>query len=248
MAPRSKSRRTRRIAVLVAFVVLKRPRISRDPAAVADEARAALLLDDDASLGRAATLFAEASRLAAGSASFDADRALALLLRGSAKRDVAERLEAISSADPASMVEREAGLRDGARLIQEGSAAANAALDRDRADAAAQRSVALAAALTSGNPRSLLESASRGGDDPLLTLVRATAELAGGREGAQDRASAALTAAKRAEPRLLRAQVDAAALALDRRDLASARQDLHDVLEVNPKHERAKRLLSLLPQ
>ena len=80
-------------------------------------------------------------------------------------------------------------------------------------------------------------------------MSRATAEIAGGRDGAaQDRAAAALSAAKRAEPRLLRAQVDAAALALDRRDLAAARQDLHDVLEVNPKHERAKRLLSLLPR
>jgi uncharacterized protein HemY len=39
--------------------------------------------------------------------------------------------------------------------------------------------------------------------------------------------------------------VDAAALALDRRDLAPARQELQGVLEANPKHERAKRLLSL---
>jgi uncharacterized protein HemY len=46
---------------------------------------------------------------------------------------------------------------------------------------------------------------------------------------------------------LLRAQVDAAALALDRLDLAAARQDLQAVLEANPRHERAKRLLSLVP-
>ncbi|HYZ90528.1 MAG TPA: MJ0042-type zinc finger domain-containing protein [Myxococcales bacterium] len=233
---------------LVTLFVLNRPRIPREAEAVADDARAALLLDDDGSLDRAAALFADASRLARGAASFDADRALALLLRGSAKRDVAERLE--TSRDPGAVAEREAALRDSARLIQEGAAAANAALQRDRTDAAAQRSVALAAALTSGNPRTWLDEAAEhtSADDPLLTLVRAHAELAGGRDGAAaERAGAELSAAKQAEPRLLRAQVDAAALALDRRDLAAARQDLQAVLEVNPKHERAKRLLSLVP-
>jgi len=193
-------------------------------------------------------LFGEASRLARGVASFEGERAFALLLRGAAKRDVAERLDPWSRGDPAIATEREVGLRDGARLIQEGFTVANAALDHDGADVAAQRSVALAAALTTGNPRILLDTATRSGDDPLLTLVRATADLAGGRDGAaQDRAATELSAAKRAEPRLLRAQVDAAALALDRLDLAAARQDLQAVLEANPRHERAKRLLSLVP-
>jgi len=237
------------LATLVALLVLNHPRIPREAATVAEQARAALLLDDDASLDRAASLFGEASRLAHGVASFEGERAFALLLRGAAKRDVAERLDPWSRGDPAIATEREVGLRDGARLIQEGLTVANAALDHDGADLAAQRSVALAAALTTGNPRSLLDTARRSaGDDPLLTLVRATAELAGGRDGAaQERAATELGAAKRAEPRLLRAQVDAAALALDRLDLAAARQDLQAVLEANPRHERAKRLLSLVP-
>jgi predicted Zn finger-like uncharacterized protein len=237
------------LAALVAMLVLNRPRVPREAAMVAEQARAALLLDDDASLDRAASLFGEASRLASGAASFEGERAFALLLRGAAKRDVAERLDPWSRSDPAIATEREVGLRDGSRLIQEGIAAANAALEHDGNNVAAQRSVALAAALTTGNPRTLLDTAARSaGDDPLLTLVRATAELAGGRDGAaQDRAATELGAAKRAEPRLLRAQVDAAALALDRLDLAAARQDLQAVLEANPRHERAKRLLSLVP-
>ena len=237
------------VAAVLALLVLNWPRIPREATTAAEKARASLLLDDDESLDRAASLFAQASHLARGAASFDGERAFALLLRGSAKRDVAERLDALSRGDPTAAADREAGLREGARLIQEGAAAANAALKRDGNDVAAQRSAALAAALTSGNPRAFLETAARrAGDDPLLTLVRATAEIAGGRDGAaQDRAAAALDAAKRAEPRLLRAQVDAAALALDRRELATARQDLQAVLEANPKHERAKRLLSMAP-
>jgi predicted Zn finger-like uncharacterized protein len=237
------------LAGLVALLALNRPRIPREAAAAAQEARAALLLDDDGNLDHAAVLFGEADRLARGAGSYEADRALALLLRGSAKRDLAERLDVLAARDPGAAAERESALRDGARLIQEGAAAATAALQRDEDDAAAQRSVALAAALTSGNPRSWLKTAARSsGDDPLLTLVRVTAELSGPHdEAAEDRASAALGAAKRAEPRLLRAQVDAAALALDRRDLAAARQDLQAVLQANPKHERAKRLLSLVP-
>lgn len=87
----------------------------------------------------------------------------------------------------------------------------------------------------------------KAGNDPLFALAVAAADLAGGRDGrAQEGAAAALTAAKRIEPRLLRAQVDAGALALDRHDLAAARQGLQAVLEANPKHERAKVLLSLV--
>jgi hypothetical protein len=238
------------LVALAALLVLYRPRVPREATNAAEEARALLLRDDDASLDRAAALYDEASRLARGVASFEGDRALALLLRGAAKRDVAERIDPATKRDPAAAVARETALRDAGRLIQEGVVAANAALERDGNDVAAQRSSALAAALTSGNPRMSLEAAARrAGDDPLLTLVRASAELAGGGDGAaQERAAMELAAAKRAEPRLLRAQVDAAALALDRHDLATARQDLQAVLEVNPGHERAKRLLSLVPQ
>jgi hypothetical protein len=236
------------VAALSSWFILNRTGFSRDAAAKAREARAALLLDDDASLERAASLLAEAARAAPGNAALEADRAFALLLRGSAKRDIAERRDTAARSDPSMAAEREANLRDGAQLVQEGAAAARAAVDRAGDDVAALRTMALAAALTSGNPHQWLEPAARKGkDDPLVDYVRAVAELAGGRDGeAQDRAAAAFAAARRIEPRLLRAQVDAAALALDRHDLAAARQHLQAVLEGNPKHERAKVLLSLV--
>ncbi len=207
----------------------------------------ALLLDDDKSLEQAAALFGEAARLAPA---YQGDRAVALLLRGSAQQDLAERLEPLARGDPAVGAEREALLREGARLVQEGSAAAQAAVEQAPEEVAALRAMALAAALTSGNPARWLDGAQRKAPgDALVAVARAAAALAGGRSGeAQDRALAALAAARVAEPRLLRAQVDAAALALDRGDLASARQGLQGVVEANSRHERAKRLLSLAPR
>jgi hypothetical protein len=232
------------VAALASWLVLDRTGV-RPADTKADEARSALFLDDDASLDRAVSLFAEAARSAAV---FEADRAFALLLRGSAKRDLADRREAAARSDPSVAAQREADLRDGAQLVQKGAAAAREAVDSLGDDLAALRAMALAAALTSGNPKYWLGRAGRkAGDDALFQLAVATAELAGGRDGeAQDRAAAALAAAKRIAPRLLRAQVDAAALALDRHDLAAARRGLQAVLEANPQHERAKVLLSLV--
>ena len=232
------------LAAAIAFLAFGRPRGSREAAAKAGEAMEALLLDDDKALEQAGALFGEAARLAPA---YEADRAFALLLRGSAQQDLAERLEPLSRTDPALVAEREALLREGARLVQEGSAAAQAALERAPEDLAGLRAMALSAALTSGNPARWLEDAQRKAPgDPLVSVAAAAAALAGGHGGeAQDRALAALSAARAAQPRLLRARVDAAALALDRRDLAPARQELQGVLEANPRHERAKRLLSL---
>ncbi len=237
------------IIALVAFFVLNRPRVPSEAAAKAEQARAALLLDDDASLEQAASLFGEAAKVSPGAPSFEADRAYALLLRGSALQDVAERLEPLARTSPSATAERETDLREGGRLVQEGAAAAQAALEQARDELPALRAMALAAALTSGSPQHWLEAADRHGpDDPLVAYARATAELAGGRTGeAQERALSALTAARQAEPRLLRAQVEAAVVALDRHDLAAARQSLQGVVEANPRHERAKRLLSLVP-
>ena len=227
-----------------AMFLLGRPR--GDPRAKADQAMEALLLDDDKSLERAAVLFGEAARVRPAA---EADRALALLLRGSAQQDLAERLEQIAGTDPAVAAEREGLLREGARLVQEGAAAAQAAVAQAPEEVRALRAMALAAALTSGNPVRWLEPALRKApDDALVQLARAAAVLAGGHGGeAQDRALSYLEAARTAQPRLLRARVDAAVLALDRRDLAPARQGLQAVIEANPRHERAKRLLSLAP-
>lgn len=232
------------VAGAAAMFLFGRPR--GDPRAKADQAMEALLLDDDKSLERAAALFAEAARFRPAA---EADRALTLLLRGSAQQDIAERLEPIAGTDPAVAAEREGLLREGARLVQEGSAAAQAAVEQAPEDVPALRAMALASALTSGNPARWLEPALRKApDDALVQLVKAAAALAGGRGGeARDRALSSLEAARTAQPRLLRAQVDGAALALDRRDLAAARRGLQAVIEANPRHERAKRLLSLAP-
>ncbi|HYV66363.1 MAG TPA: MJ0042-type zinc finger domain-containing protein [Myxococcales bacterium] len=231
------------LAGAAATFLFGRPR--GDPRAKADQAMEALLLDDDKSLERAAALFAEAAQLRPA----QADRALALLLRGSAQQDLAERLEALSRTDPAVAAEREGLLREGARLVQEGSAAAQAAVDEAPEEVPALRAMALASALTSGSPARWLEPAMRKApDDALLQLARAEAALAGGRAGdARERALSFFEAARTAQPRLLRARVDAAALALDLRDLAAARQGLQAVVEANPRHERATRLLSLAP-
>ena len=232
------------IAAVVTIVALGRPRAARDGRAKADQAMEALLLDDDKSLELAAALFGEAARFRPV---VEADRAFALLLRGSAQQDLAERLEPISRTDRAVAAEREGLLREGARLVQEGSAAAQAALDHSPEEISALRAIALSSALTSGNPARWLDPAVKiAPDDPLVSLVRATAALAGGRTGeAEERALSFLAAVRSAQPRLLRARVDAAALALDRHDLASARQGLQAVVQANPRHERAKRLLSL---
>ena len=234
------------VAGVVAMLVFGWPRGSHEAGARAEQAMQALLLDDDKSLEQAAALFGEAARLAPA---YQGDRAVALLLRGSAQQDLAERLEPLARGDAAVAAEREALLREGARLVQEGSAAAQAAVEQAPEEVPALRAMALAAALTSGNPARWLEGAQRKApDDPLVAVARAAAALAGGRSGeAQDRAVAALSAARAAQPRLLRAQVDAAALALERGNFASARQGLQAVVEANPRHERAKRLLSLAP-
>jgi len=232
------------VAAAVAMLVFGWPRSWRAAGARAEEAMQALLLDDDKSLEQAAALFGEAARLAPA---YEGDRALALLLRGSAQQDLAERLEPLSRGNPAVGAERETLLREGARLVQEGTAAAQASVARGPDEVSALRAMGLAAALTSGNPARWLERAERQAPgDPLVAVARAAAELGGGRSGeAQDRALAALSAARAAQPGLLRAQVDAAAIALDRADLASARQGLQGVVGANPMHERAKRLLSL---
>ena len=64
---------------------------------------------------------------------------------------------------------------------------------------------------------------------------------------ARDRAIQALSAARQAEPRLLRVDVDLAGFAIDGGDPAGARVLLQRVLRSNPQHERARRMLSLLP-
>jgi predicted Zn finger-like uncharacterized protein len=215
--------------------------LSPEAAARVERARQRLLRDDSASLEQAGALFTEAARLAPGAAMPEAERAFALLLQAAAHNDLAGRVEDAQ--------EREAHARNATRLLQDGVAMAKAALDDDAEDPAALRALALHAAITGEQDRGLLQRAGqRAPQDPWVAYTRAAQALAGAPSRAkQDRALAALTQARQAEPRMLRAQVDAAAISIDRQETGPARDLLTRVLQENPQHERARKLLSLLP-
>ena len=207
-----------------------------------EKARLLLLRDDRTSLEQATALFTEAARMAPGEAGPEGERAFALLLQAAAQKDLAGRV---------SKDEGEELTRKATRSMQEGLAAAKAAVEDDREDSFALRALALHAALA-GAPELGLVSLHRAEivapQDPWIAWTRAALALSGppAREK-QDRALAALAVAGQAEPRMLRAQVDVAAISLDRQEPDPARNVLTRVLKENPQHERAKRLLSLLP-
>ena len=195
------------------------------------EARRKLLRDDVQSLQEAAALFTKAARQSPDEAEPEGERAFALVLLGGTHLALADHAEL--------------------RFLQEGLVAAKAALQDDAGDAAALRALALHAAL-SGTPDQgagpLDQAARRAPADPWIPYTRAELLLASPpmRE-ARDAALAALIAARLAEPRMLRAQVGAAAIAVERGEAAAARLELTRVLQQNPRHERAQRLLASLP-
>lgn len=216
-----------------------RSRLPREAVTRVEQARELLLLDDARSLEKATALFTEAARIAAGEAGPEGERAFALLLHGAAWKDLADRLENVPAAAP----ERERYAADSERLLQSGLAAAKAALEEDPDDPAALRALALHAAALGVSDQGALERARRNGPgDPWLALVSG---LQLRREPAK--AMEALNEARRADPRLLRADVELAALSMDQRKPISARKALARVLQANPEHERARRLLALLP-
>ncbi len=242
-----------------------------------EAARAMVMLDDNQSLQQAATLATEAARLAPGDALPEAERAFALLLVAAAHKDLADRLESrgrtlledagkVSADKPLGFetrfpaltqqaaqlaAEREPHVREATRMLQQGVAAAKAALDDDPENPAALRAMALYCALSDESERGaryLAEAERRAPNDALAAYTRAALAMAGppSREK-QDRALSALAIARQAEPRLLRAILETAAVALDRGQLGPARSGFEQVLQANPLHERAKRLLSLVP-
>jgi predicted Zn finger-like uncharacterized protein len=207
-----------------------------------DMARLLLLRDDGQSLEQATALFTEAARMAPGEAGPEGERAFALLLQAAAWKDLAARV---------SKEESEEYGRRATRSLQEGLAAAKAAVEDDRDAPSALRAMALHAALA-GAAEAGLASLHRAEiaapKDPWIVWTRAALALSGPpAHDKQDRALAALAVARQAEPRMLRAQVDVAAISLDRQEPGPARDVLSKVLKENPQHERAKRLLSLLP-
>jgi len=221
---------------IAAGVVLYRRGLPREMEENVRQGREKMLLDDEKSLDEATKLFAEAVRLAPGNAVAEAERAFALLLQASAHKDLAMRVP-----------QRDEENRAATRLLQQGAAAARQAIEGDRSAPAALRAIALAEAVA-GTPEPAAahaEQAERAAPgDPWALYAKAVAASAG---RARDRAVQALSAARQAEPRLLRADVDLAGFAVDGGDPAGARELLQGVLRNNPQHERARRMLSLLP-
>ena len=221
---------------IAAGVVLYRRGLPREVEENVRQGREKLLLDDEKSLQEATKLFTEAVRVAPGNAVAEAERAFALLLQASAHKDLAMRVP-----------QRDEENRAATRLLQQGAAAARQAIEDDRNAPAALRAIALAEAL-SGAPEQAVAHAGQAEraapGDPWALYAKAAAATAG-RD--RDRAIQALSAARQAEPRLLRADVDLAGFAIDGGDPAGARELLQRVLRANPQHERARRMLSLLP-
>jgi len=202
------------------------------------QGREKLLLDDSKSLREATSLFTDAARDAPGQAEPEAERAFALLLQASAHKDLAARV-------PAAQREEEA--RVASRLLQQGAAAARQAIADDADALPAIRAMAFADALSASvEPAAArVEQAERmAPTDPWVLYVKAIAAAA---SGARDRAVQALSAARQAEPKLLRADVDLAGIAIDGGDSAGARQLLQRVVRDNPRHDRARWMLSSLP-
>jgi predicted Zn finger-like uncharacterized protein len=236
---------------------MPRPALAR-----VEKARELLLRDDDQSLARANALFTEAARLAPGEAQPEGERGFVMLLQAAARKDLEARLgvaqkelaekAAAASGEAREKLEQEAaqlGLerenyaREQVQLFQHGVAAAKAALEEDGEDEPALRAMALQAALEGEKDEGALEKAEKiAPDDPWLHYVKAVAV-----RKEPDAALAQLALLNKAEPRLLRAQVERAALSMDRQEPGSARDTLAQVLQANPQHERAKRMLSLLP-
>jgi predicted Zn finger-like uncharacterized protein len=231
--------------------------VSRESQARIERAHQKLLRDDLASLQESVALFTEAARLSPGEARPEAERAFVLLLEAATHQDLARRIQAAIQSAPAGaapaqlLQEKVPHVGSELRLVQEGLAAARAALEDDREDAVALRALALHAALTGAPEKGVqpLEQAARlTPADPWISFTRAALLLSGqpSREK-QDGALAALAVARQAEPRMLRAQVEVAAISLDRGEAGPARLAFSQVLQENPRHERAQKLLSLLP-
>jgi hypothetical protein len=232
--------------------------VSRASQARIERAQQKLLRDDLASLQESTALFTEAARLSPGEARPEAERAFALLLQAATHQDLARRIQtaiqsppAGAAAPPQLLQEKMPHVGSELRLVQEGLAAARAALEDDREDPVALRALALHAALTGASDKGEqpLEQAARlSPGDPWISYTRAALLLSGqpSREK-QDGALAALAVARQTEPRMLRAKVEVAAISLDRGEAGPARLVFSQVLQENPKHERAQRLLSLLP-
>jgi tetratricopeptide (TPR) repeat protein len=196
-----------------------------------------LLRDDTRSLQEATKLFTDAARASPGQAVPEAERAFALLLQAKAHKDLSVRLLD---------AQRDEQEKAAAKLLQQGAAAAREALGEDQEAPAALRAAALAEAISgkADQAEAHAEQADRAAPgDPWTLYVKGAAAAAGQK---RDRAVQELSAARQIEPRLIRVDVDLAAISLDAGDRAGARALLEKVLKDNPRHDRAKRMLSAI--
>jgi len=223
------------LAAIAGVAVTRRERMREIEEKIA-QGQEKLLRDDTRSLQEATRLFTEAARAAPGRALPEAQRAFALLLHGSAQKDMAARV---------SGPQREVEARVATRLLQQGTAAAKQAIADEKDDPVALRAMAMADALAGAaeEAKAHADQAERAAPgNPWALYAQAAAAISA---KSPERAIQALSAARRAEPRLLRADVDLAAISLDKGDRQGARELLQRVLAANPDHDRARHLLTM---
>jgi predicted Zn finger-like uncharacterized protein len=224
------------LAAIAGVAVNRRERMREIEEKIA-QGQEKLLRDDTRSLQEATRLFTEAARAAPGRALPEAQRAFALLLHGSAQKDMAARV---------SGPQREAEARVATRLLQQGTAAAKQAIADEKDDPVALRAMAMADALAGAadEAKAHADQAARAAPgNPWALYAQAAAAISA---RSPERAIQALSAARQAEPRLLRADVDLAAISLDKGDRQGARELLQKVLAANPDHDRARYLLTMV--
>ena len=240
------------------------------------KARQKMLLDDAQSLDQAVALLTDAARKTPGEAAPEGERAFALLLLAGSHKDLADRLEttakelndkvaktqlekpegwekvvaALAEQVATIATEREPHVSEARNFMQQGLAAAKAAMEEDPEEPSAQLSMALYQALNDAPDRGL-RFADRAEQlrptDPYNAWVRAQLSLCGApSRDKQQRGLEQLAITRQAEPRLLRALYDQAAVEVERQQLGPAREKLAKLLEQNPQHERGKKLLASL--
>ncbi|HEX4384725.1 MAG TPA: MJ0042-type zinc finger domain-containing protein [Myxococcales bacterium] len=188
-------------AAAFGFWRLRNPRVSKAAAARIAQGDALLLKDDLASLDGAVQLFTEAAHLAPRAALPEARRAFALLLQ--------------------SATEKALDNPDSTRLLQQGIAAAKAAIAESPRDPAARQAVALAY-LLSGSPQEAAPFMQS--NDLWSNYLRAVGDAKALEQVA-----------------LVRAEVDEARLLMPASP-QRAQEILARVLQENPRHELARSL------
>lgn len=242
------------------------------------EALALVKKDDDLSLEKAVSLYAEVSKAAPDADDVDGDRAYALFLLGGAakadaedegrritllqnamiklqqeKKDGWEKAFAAAKLELADLDARRQPLLDRSkRLLDEGLQTAREAFDRDNDDDGANRALGFYYSLTGDQDKADASLGRLSGDaatDPRTSYARVAADLTEpSSQEKQVRADEGLSALASSASDFLRAQVDLGRLSEEKGETARARERFQLVLKQNPAHARAKRLEAALPK